>query len=233
MSENTPPSTSRFMDQLPSEIRSKISEHMVQQAQQRFQEFQKHNGMWHFPYAPTILQIGIHLSESPWIKLNKKYCAEYLREFLKQVHLGEDFEHWLVHQERRQDTKRAQANGKVEWFRWARQAEKKSKRMHTLGTCLQTIDRRLRIATLQDDLNKPFAKLSTYVSGIYVYHNTIFKGGDTVWYERIKPCMTRPLKQLRRLHEKYNIPSSKIYLHISYGSPSPSFAEFASLHDRV
>ncbi|KAH0286289.1 hypothetical protein M436DRAFT_86278 [Aureobasidium namibiae CBS 147.97] len=233
MSENTPLSTFRFMDQLPSEIRGKIFGHMVRLARQRFQKFQERNGTWHFPYAPTIWQIGIHLSESPWIKLNKKYCAEYLREFLKQVHFGEDFEHWVVHQMRRQDTKRAQAYGKVEQFRWARNAERRSKRMHTLDTCLRTIDRRLRIATAQEDLNKPFAKLSNYVSGIYVYHNTVFRSSDPVRFQSIEPCMARPLKQLRRLHEKYNIPPSKMYLHISYGSPSPSFAEFTSIHDRV
>lgn len=182
--------------------------------------------------APDISQIGTHLDGSPWITLNKQYCVEYLREFLKQVHLDEDLEYWMEHQDRREWVKQAQASADAELLRQTRESEReKLKRMHTLETCLQAIDYRLRIANPHVDLTKPFEKLSTFVSGIYVHHSTSFKGDDAS-YRSIQPCMTRPLKQLRRLHENYNIPSSKISFHMSYARPAAHFGAHASLQDR-
>jgi len=238
MSENSPPTTFRFMGQLPSEIRSTIFEHMVQHTLQEFQMERKRSNFLNepsisFPDAPRILQIGSHLNESPWITLSKKYCAEYLREFLKQVQLGEDIAYWLQYRMRRRHTTQAKAQGDVAMVRRARSAEKAMERMHTLETCLQTIDYRLRIATFQVDLKKPFEKLSTFVTGVYgFYHSTQFGEHHSIWPRPIDRCMTKPLKQLRRLHEKYNIPPSKISLHVSYDSPSPWFAAYASRQDR-
>lgn len=230
MSENTPPSSFRFMDQLPSEIRSKIFEHMIQHILQTFQTERKKSNFLKmpsvsFPDEPRILQIRCHLDESPWITLSKKYCSEYLREFLKQVQLGEDLQYWIELKIRRRDVFRAK--GDVVMLRRVEEM----KRMHSLGSCLQTIDYRLRTATFQSDFRKPFERLSAFMSGVYVfYHSSLFE--EDRWRRTIEHFMAEPLKQLRRLHEKYDIPPNKISLHISYGSPSPRFAAYASRQDR-
>ena len=189
--------TFEFLDELPAEIRSMIFEYMVQGT------VQEHN------LVLDIWDVERHLDCSPWITLNKKYCAEYLRVFLKQVELRRN-----VTRITRCNPTGPGAPTKIQMF----------------DSCLQTIDRRLKTATSQTDLKEPLKEFYVCMKGICLsYDDTYFRHGygwAQPMYQSIEYSIEDPLNQLRSYHDNYNIPANKISISISYGNPDMAFSAF-------
>jgi hypothetical protein len=137
MSENTPPAFG-LLDKFPTEIRSMIFGHMIQDT---IQQARPHE--WKYDLVLDISQLKSHLNNSPWITLNKQYCAEYLRVFLKQVEL-------------RADITRRERGGPVN----------KKTEMIQLEGCLMTIARRFKDPSSQVDFEESNQDFGCYMKGV-------------------------------------------------------------------
>lgn len=201
MSENTPP-TFEFLDQLLTEIRSRIFGYMVQDTIQSQHQKWKHN------LVLDLWGVKSHLNTSLWITLNKQYCAEYLRVFLKQVELRADIRH-------------------LGW-RNAVKANEPS----VLENCLKIIDHRLKISGPQVNFKESNKALGTYMRGICLTHDSTLLMAGYNWsqymYRNVEENIAKPLKQLRRHSEEDKIPGNKVSIHIPYGDPDAAFSAFQS-----
>jgi hypothetical protein len=183
-----------LLGQLPPEIRSMIFGHMIQRTVRLEYPSRRSN------LVLDIQRVNSHLKHSPWVTLNKQYCVEYLRVFLKQVELREQIE-------------KLTGLGKWARIRDGKLLKRDRKAIKALGApcqvqmlagCLQTIDLRLRIATSQVNLKEPIKELSTFTRSICVfYYDVIFRYGYGWAQHAYRPFnITRSLQQLRRHHEK-------------------------------
>ena len=199
MSANTP-SAFNLLGKFPTEIRRMIFAYMVQDIIKSEHQRWKHN------LVLGIAQLKSHLMNSPWI-LDKQYCAEYLRVFLKQVELRADitcegFTH-VMHQTQ----------------------------MSEVEDCLNIINLCLKRCDNQIDIKNPNDRYGTYMKGVCLSHDsTLYVTGYNMTQDSpryIENSIKRPIKQLRRLYENFNIPADKISIHISYGDPNAAFWAFA------
>lgn len=199
MSANTPP-TFDHLGKSPTEIRSMIFAHMIQDV------IQSEHQPWKRDLVLGIEQVKSHLMNSPWITLDKQYCAEYLRVFLEQVELRADI------------------------TREGFSQRMYSAQMSKVEDCLSTINHRINRCDTQIDVKNLKHGLGAYMEGICLSHDsTLFVTGYNMAQEGpqyIENGITKPLNQLRRLYEQSNIPVGKISIHISYGDPHAAFWAF-------
>lgn len=207
MDGSTPP-TFDYLHRLPPEIRAMIFEYMVLNTiPPNFHERRC------VPLtASEISGVWSHLISSPWVTLNKQYCVEYSKAFLNRLELI--------------------AN--IAWSAGGR-AKPDVGRMSMLKACIQIISHRSKMCFPQIGIEELWKTLYPSSKGLCLFHYDQLFSCDFGWtespYWAVEYTITRPLKQLRRHHEKYNIPSNKISIHIHYGSPSGAFAAFCYKQD--
>jgi len=147
--------------------------------------------------------VRAHLITSPWVTLNKQYCAEYLEIFVREVELRTCF------------TRPRRAIEPLE----LREPRK----------VLQLISHRFSIAGPHAGIEISSKKLLSRINGIcfsYQYPGLYFKRGFGTEERRQYPhkdFLKAPLRLLRQYHEDSNIPSNRLSIEISYGDPSCAF----------
>ncbi|KAH0286290.1 hypothetical protein M436DRAFT_68018 [Aureobasidium namibiae CBS 147.97] len=198
MSKITRPPTFERLGQLPPEVRSMVFEYMI-----------RHQSREHDLVLNTH-QVRCHLATSPWITRNKQYCAEYLRTFLKQVELRADISNEM----------------------WDLQAPKRGA-ISEINHCLKIIEARLRVCDTHFDPKDPTDGIGNYMRGLslslFSLDGVILDAGynmaqEDLWF--VERIITTPLEQMRRLHEKHNIPAHKLYVRIKYDKLGTAFAGF-------
>ncbi|KAG9567103.1 hypothetical protein KCU71_g3386, partial [Aureobasidium melanogenum] len=212
MSANTPPRFD-YLNQLPCEIREIIFGFMIRDTLEPYE--QKETPRPHTLGDPSdgfplvgfdAFAMIAHLDTSPWVTLNKQYCVEYLKVLLKEVEIHVRIPNPCLDSSE-------QHTGSVQ------------KRID--GILLQSIDKRFSIAaSSQAGTESPKKSLwlhSKGVCSIYYYEYTFFERGFGKKEHRHFPPedhLIKPVKLLRRCHEKYNIPADKLSIEIWYGDPS-------------
>jgi hypothetical protein len=207
MSENTPP-TFDSLHKFPTEIRSMIFGYMIQNYIESQIELPDY-GLPH-AYRNDFHTLGLsaygakeHLTKSPWITLNKQYCAEYLQAFVREVELTARFS--CIY------TRHFSESDKGRWL---------------VQDVLPLITSRFNIAGPHAGIDTSSKALISRIKGIcfsYHYYGSFFARGFSRTELRRFPdkgFLTKPLKLLRQYHEDYNIPANKLSIHISYGDPA-------------
>lgn len=144
-----------------------------------------------------------HPLSSPWVTLNKQYCAEYLRAFVDDTELRVRFT--------------------CKWSRHFSASECAD--LGTPNDCLRLIANRFNIAGPYTGIQTTSAMLLLCIKGIcfsYHYEGSYFERGFMRTERRKSPprdFLTEPLRILRQYHEDCKIPSDKLSIHISYGEP--------------
>jgi hypothetical protein len=209
MSENTPP-TFDFLDEYPNEIRSMIFGYMIQNTIESQIELPDY-GLPHM-YRNEFHTLGFsaygakeHLTSSPWITLNKQYCAECLQVFVREVELRIRFTDRRARRPAR-NPGRHRANEPKE--------------------SLQPIAHRFGIAGPHAGIKTSGKTLLSRLRGIcftHCYQGSVFEH-ERRHTERLrypdKDFLTRPLRLLKQYNKDYDIPSDRLSVHINYGGPA-------------
>jgi len=215
MSANTPP-TFGLLGKFPTEIRRMIFTYMIQDTTESYME-------------PPDYGVGVlsnenqtqgldasnarkHLTNSPWITLNKQYCAEYLQIFVKEAELR----------------KRYRSRSRRLWTHIPSYSNSvtEPKQLAELNNVLKLITQRFDIAGPYAGTEMSRKMLVSRIKGIclsYHYRGSYFERGFGKTERREYPCdgfLENPMRHLRQLHEDYNIPSNRLSISISYGDPS-------------
>jgi hypothetical protein len=211
MSENTPP-TFDFLDKFPTEIRDMIFEYMIQNTIESY----KQQPCYTFPLVAcnqintqgiSVIDAKSHLIRSPWITLNKQYCAEYLQVFVREVELTARFTSQLTRP--RFGIIRTEPH-----------------RLTEPKDVLQLITHRFNLAGPYAGIDTRSQTLLSRIKSVclsYHYWGSFFERGFGRTDRRDFPIddfLTSPLKILRQCHEHYKIPAEKLSIQISYGDPS-------------
>jgi hypothetical protein len=224
MSENTSP-TFDFLDKFPTEIRDMIFGYMVHNAIESHKQQSCHG-------IPLVARNEIntqglsvddaksHLISSPWITLNKKYCAEYLQVFVREVNLTARFKSYWTRPQL------GHTCGITMPHRWT---EPK--------VVLQLITHRFNLAGPYAGIDTRSQTLLSHIKSVclsYRYWCSFFERGFGRTDDRQFPIddfLTSPLKALRQCHEHYKIPAERLSIHISYGDPSLTILACLALLD--
>jgi hypothetical protein len=213
MDENTPP-TFGLLDRFPTEIRDIIFGYMIQST------IESHIRLPDYD-VPCVLRNEIHtqglsvydakshLTNSPWVALNKKYCAEYLQAFVRVVELRARFTTQC-------------ANLHLA----SRRTTTEPHRLTEPKDVLELIAHRFNIAGPYVGIDTSSKTLLSRIKSIslsFHYWGSFFERGFGKTDRRQYPYndfLAYPLKLLRQYHEDYDIPANKLSIHISYGDPS-------------
>lgn len=202
---------------LPSEIRSMIFAYVIQDTIETYLEPSDYSTcVLRNEFQTRGFDTGAaraHLMESPWVTLNKQYCAEYLEVFVREAELTTRYpSQWRV-------TSAGDSNGVAQ-----------STELDGPGNVLQLIISRFDIAAPYAGIGTSSQKLLSRIRGIcfsYQYPGAYFQHGYGTIERPQYPhedCLEAPLRLLRQYHENYNIPSNRLSVEISYGEPSSAFA---------
>jgi hypothetical protein len=161
----------------------------------------------------SIIEAKSHLTNSPWILLNKVYRAEYLQVFVKEVRLSASFT--------------------CDWTRpYSRSSFSDTEEPPNLTEpnqvlkVLQLITHRFNITAPDAGLHASSTNLLSRIKSIslsYEYYGSFFERGFGKTDRRRFPCkgfLTSPLKLLRQYHDEYNIPAGRLSININYGDPT-------------
>ncbi|KAG9842390.1 hypothetical protein KCU98_g8240, partial [Aureobasidium melanogenum] len=190
-----------YLDRLPPEIRGMIFAFMVQNTIQT--DFRKRQ--WNSAPELEISDVKSHLISSAWVTLNKQYCIEYLKAFLREVELEG------------QITRSGKGSLGSD--------------ITELRDCLKLIKHRLEIAgrpQVEDEALFPYIKgiCLGYYFGLSIFERGFGKTERRHRYFPAQYCFVKPVQQLRRYHEQYNIPSDKLSILVNYGDPTWTIQAF-------
>lgn len=195
-----------YLDKFPREIRDIIFGYMVQNTIESYRRPINHD-------APVSTRNDFrmdgldtsdaqtHLISSPWVTLNKQYCAEYLQVFVREGELRRRFT--------------------SPYRRFT-----KSQQLAELIRVLQLVTQRFDIASRSADIEKSSKTLVSRIKRIcfsYYYRGSYFETGFGKPERREYPrdgFLQIPLASLRQLREDYDIPSNRLFININYGDPS-------------
>ncbi|KAH0013029.1 hypothetical protein KCU78_g9392, partial [Aureobasidium melanogenum] len=204
MDDTTPPRLD-YLDRLPPETRGMIFALMVQNTIQTNLR-KRQRGL-----SPEleISDVKSHLISSSWATLNKQYCIEYLKVLLREVKIQGQITKL---------GKRSLGNDITE-----------------LRDCLKLVKHRLEIAgrpQTEDEALFPYIKgiCLGYYFGLSIFDRGFGKTERRRRHFPAKYCFVKPLQQLRRYHEQYNIPSEKLPILFNYGDPTWTIQAF--VHER-
>jgi hypothetical protein len=152
-----------------------------------------------------ISEVKSHLLRSSWVTLNKQCCIEYLKVFLRGIELEGQISI---------SGKRTLGSGITE-----------------LRDCLKLIKHRLEVAGCSrtgDETLFPYIKGVSlgYHFGLSIFDRGFGKTERRHRYFPAKYCFVKPVQQLRRYHEQYNIPSDELSILVNYGDPTWTIRAF-------
>ncbi|KAH0286292.1 hypothetical protein M436DRAFT_68020 [Aureobasidium namibiae CBS 147.97] len=215
MSANTPPTFEPF-GRLPSEIRSMIFSYMVRNTiKSHLKPHDNKICIIQDESQSQSLDTGAaraHLITSPWVTLNKQYCAEYLEVFVREAELRTCFS-----SQRRASPPRHSNSA-----------------TYPLELCepekvLRLISHRFNIAGPHAGIETSSKKLMSRINGVcfsYQWPGLYFRRGFGTIERRQYPdrdFLKAPLRLQRQYHEDSNIPSNRLSIEINYGDPSSAF----------
>lgn len=205
------PDTFDHLNELPPEVCGMIFEYMVQNTVD--QQLRKRRD-WESSTNLYISEVVSHLMSSPWVTLNKQYCPVYLGAFLRQVEL----------------------EALIEFSRRPSRFYSGPSNTAQLEKCLKFIKHQFKLVGSQSAFRRlatetPFEGIKAICLvasfALAIFGRALGKNKDRRHpHFPNKSHFVRPMKQLRRFHERYHVPADKLSLVVCYGDPTQKIMDF-------